>query len=419
MRIAELFGELKLKITGDSLAELQKFESSLRGIATAAKDAAAALAILAKAKVPRGLAQVTTATVRSTSTTTTNATVAQPGVVAVPGNNATVAQPGVVAVPGTPVGAPGQTPTAVLQGLKSLGSLGLKLLGITAIVGTLKMLANTLSRWVGASVDAVKATTLFTRQTGLSNQTMQEWELAAKKAGLNEGEAANALSGFTHAWQRMNLLGEGNTGAFGLLGIDPSASADKIFERFRERSKNMTRPQAVLFGEELGFTKDFAAFLHGMRGELKSLNGLVLTGDEQKRVNDLNSAWVEMSTKIGMLRDKIVSDASPAISDWMKLIGDTAEQLIKKRERYEEHFSGLMDMFDPGTSQIRLPERKLFSGANPYFGGGGGGDAMSVGTVNVYGVKDTSQLIEELRQLKTTGSPSRAAYQRSPVPTPQ
>lgn len=393
MRVAEIFGELSLKLSGSSKADLDGFEKSLLGIANAAKQAAAALAQLSGMRVPKNL--------RTTSAPQQN----QPNPAQAPGGTTVPA-----ATPGPaqnqPNPAPPVNPSSGTQQNQIARAVlfGLKVLGLGTLVVAIKRLISTMVGWVGASMKAAVGTELFTRQTGLSRKAMLEWELASQKAGLAEGEAAQAMETFMQKWQHMRLTGEG-AAPFGMLGIDPSAGPEKIFRKFQERTRNMSAAEATYFGTLLGFSKDFAAFLHDQKGEIRRFNDEVLSDKEQKNVTELNAAWVEMSSNIGRLRDKIVSDLAPGLTEWIKLIGDTATSIVRSREKVYDFFDKLGDVLEgPTPSQIQhswLPRSNT----------GASTTVNNDVSIQVDGSKDPRATGEAVRQAldKATGS---AYYQR-------
>lgn len=401
MRVAEIFGELGLKISGASKSDLDGFEKSLLGIANAAKQAAAALAQLSGMRVPKNL--------RTTSAPQQN----QPNPAQAPGATTVLA-----ATPGPAQNQPNPTPPANPSSGTQQNQIaravlfGLKVLGLGTLVVAIKRLISTMVGWVGASMKAAVGTELFTRQTGLSRKAMLEWELASQKAGLAEGEAAQAMETFTQKWQHMRLTGEG-AAPFGMLGIDPSAGPEKIFRKFQERTKNMNAAEAVYFGTLLGFSKDFAAFLHDQKGEIRRLNDEVLSDREQKNVTELNAAWVDLTASLGRLRDKIVSDLGPALTGLMSTVTSVVDYLSAHSQQRNDTLKSLAAFSVPGAGAIYGPGVSSYEALKNLFGYKGS-SAPSITNdvqITVDGSKDPRATGEAVRQAldKATGS---AYYQR-------
>lgn len=399
MKVAEIFAELGIKLTGSSKTDLDGFEQQLINIANAAKQAAAALVALSKAQVPKGL---TVAATKQQNAPPATAVAMTPGTPA-------AASP---TQPGNPPALPGNKPlpNSVMQGLKSLGMLGLKVLGIGTIVLALKSLISALGRWLKASVAATVSTELFTRQTGTNRKTLKEWELASTKAGLAEGEAANAFKMLAQKRQQILATGEGAT-PFGQLRINAMAKPEEVFRQFQERTRNFTQEQAVFWGSLLGFSEDFSAWLHSFQGDIERLpEGALLSDKEQKAVVSLNASWVDLTTALERLRDKVVADVAPA-------------------------FQGLLDILIGVANVLTLfkPLREAFVG-NPFGAaqsltspprGGGGQTVNNTLEVTLNGLRDPATVQKALEGQsekffnRMTG---RAYYQTPPsnlAPQPQ
>jgi hypothetical protein len=328
VKVAEIFADLGIKLSGASKTDLDGFEQQLVNIANAAKQAALALAQLSKMQMPRGLRAAPASGGGGGGPTTIAVPVGRPPA------------PGTVDFigPMRPPGYNGSTPplleplpNAAMQGLKSLGMLALKIAGIGTIAIALKSLISTLGRWLRASMAATVSTELFTRQTGVNRQTMTQWEQAATKSGLAEGEAANAMKMLTQKRQQILTTGEGAT-PFYQLGVNAMAKPDEVFRQFQERTRHMSEAQAVYWGTLIGFSEDFAAFLHAQRGDLQTLNGQLLNDREQKSVVELNAAWVDLSNTLGRLRDKIVSDFAPALTQVLDVVTKASSVFTSAKE---------------------------------------------------------------------------------------
>ena len=401
MKIAEIFAELGIKLSGSSKTDLDGFEKQLLNIANAAKQAAAALAQLSKTSVPRGLRMAATpgSTPPNTSGTPTATVIAAHPT---PGTPAAVPP---VLPPSNPNGP--AMPNSVLQGLKSLGMLGLKILGIATIAVALKSLISTLGRWLRASMAASVSTELFTRQTSVNRKTMKEWELAATKAGLSEGEASSAMKSFSQRWQNMRMTGEG-AAPFSFLGIDPSAGPEKIFQKFRDKTKSMSNEEAVYFGTLLGFSEDFAAFLHSLKGDITRLPAdQLLTDQQQQAVVGLNAAWVDFTTSMARLRDMLVADVSPALT-----------RILDIGKHFADFFTANKSARDiVGSVTGHIASGQYLKAAADFLtiptSAGGSVQTTNVGTVNINGVQDPDKWKSAFEQ-KVDRMIGGAYYQRPP-----
>jgi len=295
MKIAELFVELGFKIEGKD--DLKAVETSLVNIAAAARDVVKALAQLAAAKIPKNLRRALTPQTQN-----------QPG-----GGGGGTPPAGPSAFPqqpSQPPGGGGSPPAAWGQFIARVLGIGTLVLAVKKLIGVLSSLAKN-------AFTAAVNTELFTRQTSVGRRTLKEWELAVMKAGLNREEAANAFKTMAQKRERAFLTGEGATPFLQLFGGIPR-NDEELFEQFRERTRYMTKEQAVMWGEMLGFTADFAAFLHTRRDEIDSLAGRLSTDEQQAAIVKLNAAWQELKFNIEQLAEKILGDLAPALT---KIVG--------------------------------------------------------------------------------------------------
>lgn len=309
MKIAELFVQLGFKVEGKD--DLLQFEKSMQNIAAAARNAALALKILARTQVPKVLMM------RQPS--------AAPGAT----NPNVAVQPGAYNGPTPPMlPGPAQTlPTSVLQGLKSLGMLALKVGGIATVAMALKKLVSALTDMVRISMQATFAVDKFTSQTGLSRRELKEWERVAALSDMKAEQLQETFKALQQRSRQIRWTGEGAT-PFLQLGIDAMASPTEIAKQFAERTKQMDQATAVFWGNQIGLSEDFIYMLRKNADKLDSLlPGTELGEDEYKNITALNAAWKELTFNIGALKDKLVSELAPSIkwvvdqiTNWVKLM---------------------------------------------------------------------------------------------------
>lgn len=304
MKVAEIFAELGFKVQGAD--ELKAFETSLQNIANAARNAALALKILSRTPVPKGL--------------TTLATPKTPA----PGTGV----PTVVVTPATPGGVPYGPPApppvltpagpppvsnSVLQGLKSLGAMGAKVLGIATVAIALKKLVSALTEMVKASMAATFAVDKFTSITGMSRRELKEWERVAALSDVKAEELQDTMKRLQQQSRNIRWTGEGAT-PFLQMGINAMASPSEIMKQFAKRTKDMDTATAVYFGGLIGLSDNMVYMLRKNADKLDQLlpKG-ELAEEEHTSVMELNKAWKDLTFTLGLLRDRLVADIAPAL----------------------------------------------------------------------------------------------------------
>ena len=103
---------------------------------------------------------------------------------------------------------------------------------------------------------------------------------------------------------------------FNILGISPNATPSEIFKAFQTetRRRGMDVGQAVSWGKDLGFSKQFSEFLYNFSGALPDIGKMLQTKDELSSVSQLNAAWETLRFTMDQLGRKILSDVAPAIT---------------------------------------------------------------------------------------------------------
>lgn len=303
MKIAELFAELGFKIEGED--KLLQFEQSLNNIATAARNAALSLKALAQSQIPKSFTVRTVTAAQSLANTTA---ISNPNFIG-------PLQPAAYQGPQPPkLGAGGSgLPVSVLQGLKSLGMLGLKVAGIGTVALALKKMVAAMIDMVRVSMQASYAVDKFTTQTGLSRRELKEWERIAALSDIKAEALQETLKGLQQRSRQIRFTGEGAT-PFLQLGIDAMASPTEIMRQFAERTKQMDTATAVYFGGLIGISDEMVFMLRKNADKLKTLvASSELDQTQFKNLTELSAAWQDLNFNLGALKDKIVSDFAPAI----------------------------------------------------------------------------------------------------------
>lgn len=128
------------------------------------------------------------------------------------------------------------------KGLAETGSVALETKA--AIVGVM----YALERLVAASGAAGTGLTNFNALTGLSTQTLQQWQYAARQAGESSEELAGSVKGVQAAMTNM-LLGKGAPAGLGVLaqriGFDMSKARDTFYVMQQLQKAAQTLPPDV------------------------------------------------------------------------------------------------------------------------------------------------------------------------------
>jgi hypothetical protein len=207
---------------------------------------------------------------------------------------------------------------------KTLGAIA----GVTAFIAAM---ANLQDMVRGGSAE-LKA---FGDQTGLAVEKLQLLQAEAKSLDINADPTA--IEGSVRAIQD-NLsniaIGQGDTGIFQLLGIDPrNRDAFDVIEEFKakipEIKAQFGQNQVVKFGQQLGLDASLVTALQKSTAESRAFaQSLVRTGKNTETLNNLSRSIGDMNASFGLLKDMLVEAIAPAIEVLVKAIKAVVKPLI-------------------------------------------------------------------------------------------
>lgn len=161
--------------------------------------------------------------------------------------------------------------------------------------GSLSALVGKLVAVTKASADAAVAIQDFEMQSGLSGQTLQQWQLAAEQANVSADAVANSLLGLQKNMAEIRM-GGGNIKPFQLLGITPNQDAFVVLEKIRERIKNLPRPLATNMLAQFGMDPQMIKLLSMTEDEFRKLAGVqrIMTKDQETMFLQVKMALVQL-----------------------------------------------------------------------------------------------------------------------------
>lgn len=207
---------------------------------------------------------------------------------------------------------------------KTLGAIA----GVTAFIAAM---ANLQDMVRGGSAE-LKG---FGDQTGLAVEKLQLLQNEAKSLDINADPTA--IEGSVRAIQD-NLsniaIGQGDTGIFQLLGIDPrNRDAFDVIEQFKakipEIKAQFGQNQVTNFGQQLGLDASLVTMLQKSTAESREFaQSLVRTGKNTETLNNLSRSIGDMNASFGLLKDMLVEAIAPAIEVLVKAITVVVKPLI-------------------------------------------------------------------------------------------
>ena len=212
----------------------------------------------------------------------------------------------------------GEAVTALLAGNLAVG----------LFISALSKAIQFVTKFITSVVDFTEELFKFNVATGISVQSLQQWQYAAAKAGVSGKEVANALKNIQLA-QAQIQLGEGNIAPWALLGIDPKQDAPAVLWQIHERIKQsagLSEGMARLYAQKFGLSDDMYQMLRRDNLELSELNRNLAINQRQVTVFDkLNGAIGQAKMQFGILGANIGEILAPSI----QLIVDSITYLIQ------------------------------------------------------------------------------------------
>jgi hypothetical protein len=214
-----------------------------------------------------------------------------------------------------------------------------------ALIDGVKVLANTLSAAAAAAKglfddarNAIDAIGKLADQTGVSEEAIQAYSLAAELSGVSTDEFARSL-------QKMTIrLGEIKEGAdsdpFAKLGLSVSAlqqmDAEATFETIAQAISGLATDAEKaaaanqIFGRTgvtlLPLLNQGAEALKAQREEAEAL-GIVLTGKQVDAVEAMNDSFTKIGATLSGIVGQVTSQLAPTIEAIAKQILDMVKQI--------------------------------------------------------------------------------------------
>lgn len=208
---------------------------------------------------------------------------------------------------------------------KGMGEVkGMSLEAKAAIVGAI----YALQRFMSESARTGQGLSTFESLTGLSAKTLQQWQYAARQAGVSADEMKGTIQSVQQSMTNM-LSGKGAPEGLGWLdrtvGFDPKRARDTFYvlEKLQEFAKkappDLARQVIGSFGVSGGVQ---AAMRKGVFNE-KMFKRAPLYGDgEIKQLSKVDAAWANMFQRVEMAFGRLTAKHG------MTLVGDV-EKLLK------------------------------------------------------------------------------------------
>lgn len=214
--------------------------------------------------------------------------------------------------------------TEKAKGFESvLVSTTLKAAGlVTALIGVSLELRRMINESLEFSVEMQR----FEKQTGLSAEKLQYWQIIAERANVSADDVSASVSALGRNIANINM-GRGDVSPFQMMGINPRGKDPfTVLSEVQEAIKGMNRPTAVNLMEQMGITPDMIMLLSMTTKEMKALAGpdLILSDRNKDKLLKVRLEFTKLRQELTYIGRTIVSDISPILRLFANFIGNLA-----------------------------------------------------------------------------------------------
>jgi hypothetical protein len=222
----------------------------------------------------------------------------------------------------------------------------------------------------------------FNALTGLSAKSLQQWQYAARQAGISGEEMTGSIKGVQNAMTNM-ALGKGAPEGLGIIaqavgGLDPSKLQDTFYmlSKLQEAARKLPAAVGNVVLKSVGLNEGtISAMRRGAFNAEAFRNAPTYSEREIQQLDKANIAWSNLSNKIQMAvgrwnaehGPKLVDDISKLTDNILKLV-DAFTKLADKLKLFEglgKVFEGWGLIFDKTSSAISNGVDKNFAEAVP------------------------------------------------------
>jgi len=223
----------------------------------------------------------------------------------------------------TELGFKSKDDTKLQDFIKSIGDLSLK--SVASVFGVTKLYEG-LYKIMEIADQTALGMYLFSSQTGMSAQKMQQWSNLAGQMGVSAEDVISSVKRLQDGVARMRLTGEGAQGWM-LLGIDPTTAKDsfELLSRVREAIKSLSPEYQRLALQQVGLSESMLSMMKVSDDMWASSGKLIKNTDEQTEALMRNhGAWAKLKAEWRIL----LADLGTALAPFLEVIARVLDWIV-------------------------------------------------------------------------------------------
>lgn len=190
-----------------------------------------------------------------------------------------------------------------------------------------------IDKLVQGSIKAGASLHNFTEQTGLSNQELQKWQAAAtlSNVALSADDVTASVMALQNQLVMIQKLGGGNSGAFRLLGIDPTTlrTPFEALDKLREAAGRTDKGLFNTVLQQLGINPGMINVLDKTTQEFNKLTeGIGLADSEVEKLQHAGETIADFEKRLTNFSTTTIASFVPAIDNVAKYLKELGSEAL-------------------------------------------------------------------------------------------
>lgn len=178
---------------------------------------------------------------------------------------------------------------------------------------------NRIDRWTAQTRQAALEYRDFARQTGMSVETLQQYQAAGETVGSNltSSQIAQDIKELQQRAQKI-VYGKGDVSPYQMLGIVPNKrDAYEVLEGLRNRIDGLSDSAALMWIRNIGLSDDWLHILRMSSTEFNNIQKTMLSQDQIKKTTALAMVFRQIQFALKQLKDQMVAFIAEPLSNFI------------------------------------------------------------------------------------------------------
>lgn len=198
-----------------------------------------------------------------------------------------------------------------------------------------------IDRLVQGAIKGATSLHNFTEQTGLSNQELQKWQIASTltNVALSADDVTQSVMSLQNQLVLIQKLGGGNSGAFRLLGIDPTTlrTPFEALDKLREAAGHTDKGLFNTVLQQLGVNPGMINILNKSADEFNHLTeGIGLANSEVEKLDHAGKVIADFMKRLDNFSTITIASIIPALDGIAKYFKELGSEILNTGDSIEQ-----------------------------------------------------------------------------------